>query len=243
MTDANLALGRLDADNFLGGEMGLNAKAANKVISTLADQLGLPKNEAAEGVLTIMNSNMANAIRAKTVQKGLDPREFSLVAFGGAGPLHGAEVADMLNIPEVVVPPYPGITSAEGLLTTDIKYDQIKTEFQVKGAINLARLNRDFGQLAQGLVKQYKADGISASKVKQLRFGDLRYVGQGYELRVPIPAGKLTNAAMEKVWSEFHKLPRQSHRGRQHSPDRRRCAAQGIGSQGQAGWLLESSDG
>jgi len=206
VTDANLALGRLDADNFLGGEMGLDAKAANKVINTLADQLGLPKNEAAEGVLTIMNSNMANAIRAKTVQKGLDPREFSLVAFGGAGPLHGAEVADMLNIPEVVVPPYPGITSAEGLLTTDIKYDQIKTEFQVKGAIDLARLNRDFGHLAKGLVKQYKADGISPSKVKQLRFGDLRYVGQGYELRVPIPAGKLTNAAMEKVWAEFHKL-------------------------------------
>ncbi|HIM46348.1 MAG TPA: hydantoinase/oxoprolinase family protein, partial [Alphaproteobacteria bacterium] len=120
VTDANLALGRLDADNFLGGSMALDESAAEKVIDGLAERLGIERFEAAEGVLTIMNSNMANAIRAKTVQKGIDPRGFSLVAFGGAGPLHGAEVADLLGIPEVVVPPHPGITSAAGLLTTDL---------------------------------------------------------------------------------------------------------------------------
>tara|TARA_Y100001970_G_scaffold294373_1_gene452204 strand:- start:111683 stop:113767 length:2085 start_codon:yes stop_codon:yes gene_type:complete len=205
VTDANLILGRLDPKNFLGGEMALDIVSANRVIGKLAKNLGISKNEAAEGVLTIMNSNMANAIRSKTVQKGLDPREFSLVAFGGAGPLHGAEVADMLKIPEVVIPPYPGITSAEGLLTTDLKYDQIKTEFQVKGTIDLARINKDFNLLSKGLLSQYKADGITPDKVKQLRFGDLRYVGQGYELRVPFPEGKLTNSCIEQVWSSFHK--------------------------------------
>ena len=111
--------------------MTLDIEASEKAIDKLADNLNLGRLEAAEGALTIINSNMANAIRAKTVQKGIDPRNFSLVAFGGAGPLHGAEVAAMLNIPEVVVPPHPGITSAAGLLTTDLKYDQIKTEFQV----------------------------------------------------------------------------------------------------------------
>jgi N-methylhydantoinase A len=131
VTDAHVVLGRLDPDNFLGGSMQLDVDAAHQVISALAAELGLSLEEAAEGILTILNANMANAIRSRTVQKGIDPRDFSLVAFGGAGPMHGAEVAEQLQIPEVIIPPYPGITSAVGLLTTDLKYDLIKTEFQV----------------------------------------------------------------------------------------------------------------
>ena len=211
VTDANLALGRLDADNFLGGSMALDIKAAEKVIDDLAERLGIGRFEAAEGVLTIMNSNMANAIRAKTVQKGIDPRGFSLVAFGGAGPLHGAEVADMMGIPEVVVPPHPGITSAAGLLTTDLKYDQIKTEFQVKGSVDLAKLNRDFDALSKELLDQFASDGLTQDDVQQLRFGDLRYVGQGYELRVAIPADNLDEAALEQVWLAFHKIHEQEY--------------------------------
>src|SRR5579883_2296615 len=98
-------------------------------------------------MLTIINSNMANAIRSRTVQKGVDPRGFALVAFGGAGPLHGAEVAAMLGIPEVIVPPFPGITSAMGLLTTDFKYDVIRTQFQVARSVDCARLNHDFREM------------------------------------------------------------------------------------------------
>jgi N-methylhydantoinase A len=131
VTDAHVVLGRLDPDNFLGGSMQLDVDAAHQVISALAAELGLSLEEAAEGILTILNANMANAIRSRTVQKGVDPSGFSLVAFGGAGPMHGAEVAEQLQIPEVIIPPYPGITSAVGLLTTDLKYDLIKTEFQV----------------------------------------------------------------------------------------------------------------
>src|SRR5258708_38350276 len=111
--------------------MTLDVGAAQRVIGGLADALGLEPQAAAEGVLTILNANMANAIRSRTVQKGLDPRDFSLVAFGGAGPLHGAEVAMLLDIPEVLVPPYPGIPSAIALLTTDLKYDLSHTAFQV----------------------------------------------------------------------------------------------------------------
>ncbi len=108
VTDANLVLGRLVKDDFLGGGMKLDAAAADIVIEELADQLGMNKLEAAEGVLTVINSNMANAIRSRTIQKGIDPRDFALVAFGGAGPLHGAEVAEILGIPEVIVPPLSG---------------------------------------------------------------------------------------------------------------------------------------
>ncbi|MFQ5971216.1 MAG: hydantoinase/oxoprolinase family protein [Alphaproteobacteria bacterium] len=205
VTDANLVLGRLDKDHFLGGEMTLEVDAAHRAVGGIADQLGLDKLEAAEGVLTILNSNMANAIRARTVQKGLDPRGFALVAFGGAGPLHGAEVAAMLEIPEVVVPTHPGLTSAAGLLTTDLKYDGIKTEFQVEGSVDLEKVNRDFQALEGTLVEQYAADGLREDQVRLVRAGDLRYVGQGYELRVAFPDGEIDDRALGSVWATFHR--------------------------------------
>ncbi len=205
VTDANVVLGRLDPDDFLGGGMKLDAAAAETAVSGLAERLGLSLTEAAEGVLTIINANMANAIRSRTVQKGIDPRGFALVAFGGAGPLHGAEVAAMLGIPEVIVPPYPGITSAMGLLTTDLKYDAIRTEFQVSGKVDLDRLNADCREMEAELAGQFAADHICADQIAFHRVGDLRYVGQGYELKIPMPQGELDNAGLEGVWAAFHK--------------------------------------
>jgi N-methylhydantoinase A len=204
VTDANLMLGRLDKDNFLGGGMALDLDAAHRSIAGLADKLGLSELEAAEGVLTILNANMANAIRSRTVQKGIDPRDYALVAFGGAGPLHGAEVAALLGIPEVIVPPHPGITSAVGLLTTDLKYDAIKTEFQTEGAVDLAKLNADFAGLEHAMRIQFAVDGIADAAIVFQRAGDLRYVGQGYELRVRFPSGVLDEAALASAWEVFH---------------------------------------
>lgn len=206
VTDANLVLGRLEPDDFLGGEMTLDAAAADLVISDLAKELGIDKLEAAEGVLTILNANMANAIRSRTVQKGIDPRGFALVAMGGAGPLHGAEVAAMLNIPEVIVPPYPGITSAMGLLTADLKYDAIRTQFQVSGTCDLDRINADLATMEADLLARFADDGIAADDVRLMRSGDLRYVGQGYELKVGVDDGLLDEAALEKVWKRFHDI-------------------------------------
>ena len=174
------------------------------MIEELANELGLGKLEAAEGVLTVINSNMANAIRSRTVQKGVDPREFALVAFGGAGPLHGAEVAQVLGIPEVIVPPYPGITSAMGLLTTDLKYDAIRTQFQVSGKVDLNRLNADLFEMERKLAAQFAADHLDPDRLTFVRDGDLRYVGQGYELKIPFPGGVLKNADLERVWELFH---------------------------------------
>ena len=153
-------LGRLDADHFLGGGMRLDGDAAAEVIGALATRLGLAREEAAEGVLTVLNANMANAIRSRTVEKGLDPRHFTLVAFGGAGPLHGAEVAAMLGIPEVLVPRYPGIASAIGLMTTDPKYDTSRTMFGRSDRLDLALLAADFAAMHAELAGQLRADGI-----------------------------------------------------------------------------------
>ncbi|MBB5221692.1 N-methylhydantoinase A [Amaricoccus macauensis] len=204
VTDANLVLGRLDADDFLGGGMKLDPEAARTAVAGIAADLGLSLEEAAEGILTVINANMANAIRSRTIQKGIDPRGFALVAFGGAGPLHGAEVAAMLGIAEVIVPPYPGITSAMGLLTTDVKYDATRTQFQISTAVDLDRLNADLDTMQADLATRFAADHIDAAATRFERGGDLRYVGQGYELRVPFPQGPLDAASLAGVWEAFH---------------------------------------
>ncbi len=205
VTDANVVLGRLDPNDFLGGGMKLDVAASQKVIADFAAQLGMSAWEAAEGVLTILNANMANAIRSRTVQKGIDPRTFSLVAMGGAGPLHGAEVASMLSIPEVLVPPYPGITSAMGLLTTDLKYDAIRTQFQTSDRLDVARMEGDFAGMEAELAARYEADKVPAAEVRYARSGDLRYVGQGYELKIDIPSGGLTPEVITRIFADFHK--------------------------------------
>jgi N-methylhydantoinase A/oxoprolinase/acetone carboxylase beta subunit len=208
VTDANLVLGRLDPDNFLGGAMRLDTEAVRRVGGRLADTLGLSLEAAAEGILTIVNANMANAISSRTVQKGLDPRNFVLVAFGGAGPLHGAEVARVLGIPEVVVPAYPGITSAVGLLTTDLKYDAVRTEFQAGDAVDIDRLNADFTAMQGELAGQLAADGVKLADTLFQRAGDLRYLGQGYELRVPFPDSALDAAGLAAAFDRFGELHR-----------------------------------
>ncbi|MEM9230492.1 MAG: hydantoinase/oxoprolinase family protein [Pseudomonadota bacterium] len=204
VTDANLVLGRLEPSDFLGGDMALDLEASRHVISALATELSMDPLEAAEGVLTILNANMANAIRSRTVQRGIDPRAFTLVAMGGAGPLQGAEVAQMLEVPEVIVPPHPGITSALGLLIADLKYDAIRTQLQVSTAADLGRFNTDFADMRAELSARLAEDGISPEDVSFQRAGDLRYLGQGYELRVPFDPGTITDASLATVWDRLH---------------------------------------
>jgi N-methylhydantoinase A/oxoprolinase/acetone carboxylase beta subunit len=211
VTDANIVLGRLDVHNFLGGAMALDRAAAVASVQALADRLGLGLPEAAEGVVAVLNANMANAIRARTVQKGIDPREYALVASGGAGPLHGAEVARMLGIPEVVVPPYPGINSAIGLLTTDLKYDLVRTAFIVSGHVDLARLNQDLEAMEAALRGQLEADAIDPEQATFQRHADARYVGQGYELRLALPDSTIGSDDLNAALERFHELHRQEY--------------------------------
>jgi N-methylhydantoinase A len=206
ISDAHMVLGRLDPDHFLGGRMQLDKTAAVDVVQQLARTLSLGLAEAAEGVLTIANSNMARAIRSRTIERGHDPRDFALVAFGGAGPLHAAELADSLDIPEVIIPPHPGITSAAGLLTSDLKYDQMRTVFQMQGSVQADRLNAELDSLATELRGWLRRDGVGDDEIEIVRAIDCRYVGQGYELRVTLD-GPYQDDALER----FHELHRQEY--------------------------------
>ena len=207
ITDANVVLGRIDPDRFLGGEIKLDREQAVNAVQGLADTLGLGLLEAAEGIITIANANMARAIRSRTIEKGHDPRDFTLVAFGGAGPLHAAEVADSLGVPEVLVPPYPGITSATGLLTSDLKYDVMRTVFQVEGAIDAERINRELAELSDDVRGRLIEDGIPEDDVTVTAALDCRYVGQGYELRVELPDRHFSDDALAR----FHELHHQEY--------------------------------
>jgi N-methylhydantoinase A len=207
LTDANVVLGRIDPDRFLGGEMRLDRDAAVAAVQRLADELGLPLLEAAEGIVTIANANMSGAIRSRTVQKGHDPREFALVAFGGGGPMQAAEIAEALGIPEVIVPPYPGITSAMGLLTSDLKYDQMRTVFMTEGSIDSERLDGDLAAAAEELRGRLREDGVATAEIEVACGLDCRYVGQGYELRIPLPEERFAPEALE----EFHRLHEQEY--------------------------------
>ena len=206
VTDANLVLGRLDKDHFLGGGMDIFPDLSFKALESLVDRLGIDVYEAAEGVSTILASNMANAIRSRTVQRGHDPRQFVLAAFGGAGPLNAVEVARHLQIPEVIIPFYPGITSALGLLTTDLKYDFMLTEFMLSNEMRLEKLCRDITDLERAVHEQLRRDGLPDDRIRFLRSLDLRYLGQGYELRIDIPPGSVDEKTLQTVWADFHQL-------------------------------------
>ncbi len=208
VTDANLVLGRLAPQNFLGGEMALDVEASQRAINRLSEEIGKTPEETAEGTLTVLNSNMANAIRSRTVQKGIDPRDFTLSGFGGAGPLHAAEVAGMLGVSKVLIPPHPGITSAMGLLTTDLEYHALRTAFAVSGSVDHARLTGLFDDMEDELSTIFDRDGVPLTQRTMLREGDLRYVGQGYELKVAFPNGSLDEAALKNVWTAFHERHR-----------------------------------
>jgi N-methylhydantoinase A len=207
ITDAHLVLGRIDPQRFLGGDMPLDVTRAERVIDRLASELGLSRLEAAEGVLTLANAGMAQTIRSITVERGHDPREFSLVAFGGAGPLHAAALAAMLGVREVIVPPHPGITSAAGLLTSDLRYDHMRTVFMIQGAIDAELINRRLDELSAELVERLERDGAAAAEIRVERALDCRYVGQGYELRIPVGPEGFTEAALDA----FHRAHRDEY--------------------------------
>jgi len=206
VTDANLVLGRLDPQNFLGGSMKLDSAAAHTVIEKLATELGLSPQETAEGIIALLNANMANAIRAKTVQKGIDPRDYALVAAGGAGPLHAAEVAKLLSIPQVIVPPHPGINSAEGLLTTDLKYEVVRTTFLVSTTATAGDVKTVVDAIQKELEGQLLAEHVDPSSARFEYSTDARYVGQGYELKLTLSESTMNAGDLQSLVADFHRL-------------------------------------
>ena len=206
ITDANVVLGRIDPDYFLGGEMKLDQKAAEKAIEEhCARALGKDLISTAAGIVEIANANMIRALRIVSVERGYDPREYVLIAFGGAGPMHINDIVRELKIPTVVVPLNPGITSALGLLMTDLRHDYVVTYICRVDRIDLDKVNglyRDFEAQGRSLLSQ---EGAKEKDMLASKFMDMRYVGQSYELTIPVPAKEIDVKDMEEIAALFHK--------------------------------------
>jgi N-methylhydantoinase A len=206
ITDANVVLGRIDPDYFLGGEMKLDRTAAEKAIQEhCARALGKDVVATAAGIVEIANANMIRALRIVSVERGYDPREYVLIAFGGAGPMHINGIVSDLKVPTVIVPLNPGITSALGLLMTDLRHDYVVTHICRVAQANLDKVNSIYGDFeAQG--RSLLADeGVKEEDMLASRFMDMRYVGQSYELTIPVPGKVIDTKDMEKITALFHK--------------------------------------
>ncbi len=167
--------------------------------------------EAALGVLRIINNNMALAIASNSVARGIDPRNYSLMAFGGAGPLHGVALGEMIAAKNVISPLHPGITAAMGLLVTEPRYEFTQSSLailQSAGAAELAAVNAVFDRLTAEAAAQLAADGIPADRQRFERVAECRYVGQGFELRVPVPEGAFTAASAQEMARSFFAVHR-----------------------------------
>lgn len=207
VTDANLVLGRLNPDYFLGGEMKLYPELAEKAISQhIAEPLGVSLEEAASGIIRVVNANMVRAISVNSTEKGFDVREFALLPYGGAGPLHAVELAQDLGMRKVVVPPYPGTFSAVGLLVANTRYDYVATVAKTETQLAPEELLAGFNELeAQGRA-QLKAQNVSPDQIEILWSADLRYEGQSYELNTPVDRKEsLTRADIKGIVDRFHK--------------------------------------
>jgi len=203
VTDANLFLGRLDPGYFLGGRMTLDTSAAAAALRSVGEQVGLGDVAFAEGMLAIVNANMADAMRTITVKQGIDPREYSLVAFGGAGPMHAVWLAEELDIGEVIVPWSPGTFSAWGMLQTDMRHDLTRTYYRAVAESDAGELQRSFSELEQEGLELLAEQNVRDEAAYFTRSADMRYVGQEYSVNVQIGA-TVDLAVVEAAFHEGH---------------------------------------
>lgn len=215
VTDAQVALGRLDPKRFLGGDLSIDKDLAEKAIKEyIADPLGLSVTDAALGILKIINNNMALAINANSVAKGVDPRGFTLMGFGGAGPLHSVALADMIQARDVISPVQPGITAAMGLLVTDLQYEYTRSVLQTLDEADdaaIARINGIVDELTAEAVAQLEADGIEPAARRFKKIMECRYLGQGFELRAEMPDGKLTQKNKQEIIDSFFNVHKEAY--------------------------------
>lgn len=209
ITDANLVLGHLAPDFFLGGRMTMACDKAFAAMKKYADKFGLTPVTAAEGICTIANHKMADAIRELTVKRGIDPRTFTILAFGGAGPMHAALIADMLDIKEVIVPPNAGVFSAWGMLQADIRHDSVRTKISRLNGMTAEEFDRSFVNQYEDLYDILRKEQISSENARFVRSLDMRYFGQEYTIAVNVPddvlfswegVAELFGAAYERLY-------------------------------------------
>ncbi|MFN3475949.1 MAG: hydantoinase/oxoprolinase family protein, partial [Candidatus Methylomirabilales bacterium] len=200
VTDANLLLGRLDPDSFLGGRMKLDVERAEKAMGRFSRTVGLPPLEVAEGIVKVANATMEKAIRVISVERGFDPREFCLVSFGGAGGLHAFDLAKSLSIPQVLIPLNAGLLSAYGMLVADVVKDYSRSILIPSKEAPFEKLRELFRPLTERGLCEMREEGIPERRVRCFYFLDMRYIGQSYELTVPFT---------REYIARFHALHRQ----------------------------------
>jgi N-methylhydantoinase A len=209
ITDCNLALGYLSEDNFLGGKMRLDSDAARKAVESVARPLKMSMEDTAEGIIRIIDVKMAEAIKAISTMRGHDLRDFMLLAFGGAGPVHACRIARDLGMAGVIVPLYPGVYSAIGLVMSDVKHDYIQSRMTPLAEIAPKDLSGMFDQLASQALNDLRADGFTADTIKIQRSLDMRYAGQGYEITIPCEPEMITAEGLKVLRKSFDEV----HRG------------------------------
>jgi N-methylhydantoinase A len=208
ITDAHVTLGRIPP-HLLGGEIPLSVDAAIDGLARLGAKLDLSLERVATGILEISAWNQANALRQVTVAKGLDVRDFTLTTFGGSGSLLACRLMDILNLPRTLVPPNPGNVSAFGLLTVDVRNDYVQTVVSKHLDLDLDRVRSVFGELEGRAQSALDGEGFGRDEQRMQRTADLRYVGQAFEVRVPVADGEIDRAAAEDVAQAFHAAHRQ----------------------------------
>ncbi|MDR6775562.1 MULTISPECIES: hydantoinase/oxoprolinase family protein [Azospirillum] len=207
VTDADLVLGFLDPARFLEGRLALDLDGATRAIADrLAGPLKLTVAEAAFGIVKIVNSNMESELRLNLMARGLNPRDFALVAIGGAGPVHASMVAASMGIGTVVVPPYPGLGSAMGLLLTDIRHTYLQSNPGLLDGYDCDAMNALFDGLEERARDEARREGTDADALAITRILEIRYAGQGYELPVPCGGDRLEDADKPAIRAAFHRL-------------------------------------
>lgn len=203
-TDAHLVLGRLNPETFLGGEMRIDPALARRAIKgRIADHFAMSVEEAADGILRVANANMVEGTRLISVERGYDPREFAILAFGGGGPLHAVDVARQLNIPKVLVPRYPGIASAFGQLQVEMRHDYMRPLLTRAPEADAARVNAVFDEMEGQARKAMAAEGVPAGKLRLSRTMDVKYFPQATALTIPVRAGRLTRRDIDAIVQRF----------------------------------------
>jgi N-methylhydantoinase A len=213
VTDANLVLGRLDPKLFHGGRTALDVAAARRAVAAIADNLKLSVEEAALGIVKVVNANMVKGIATVTVQRGIDVRDFALLSFGGAGGVHAIDIAEALDMAEVIVPPLPGVFSAVGLLAADVRHDYVTAlGGVVAGAAEPTHIEAGFADMERQARAELAAEGFAGAAVRLVRSADLKVVGQTYELTVPLPqAGAVTRDGIAALEAAFGRLYRERY--------------------------------
>jgi len=203
VTDANVVLGRINPDYFLGGTMTLDAGAAHRAVANIADALKLPVDETAWAMVQIANNNMLGALRTVLLQRGLDPRDFTLVASGGAGPVHVCDLMAISGINRGMVPNYPGQFSAFGFIMTDARVDRHRTVQQVSNRFDGARVTAAMQSLVRDALGELAGQGY-AQGIEVYRSIEARYLGQNHELEVLVNGDSFDDTAVQAHWSRFH---------------------------------------